>query len=474
IIIGLLINILFLTACGQTTIVTPTALVHPVEQAPSTPSPTPTRTLVPSATPTASITPLPTIPTFTPTFDVSTIVTVTPAPQAECPKENPKAKLDTSFFQEYPEKSSDNQIQQAVLDFINSGGSRQVANFELQKNNKYGYPYGSTANTDLTNDGVTEFIVEIGAGFRIYTCRNGLYETSLDFYGGVGESASIVEIKDMNLNGIPEIVAGITTCSGHCFDISIKEWNGNEFQNLLGEWQTITASEEKVMDTNNDGVLELVISGPFPSMGSYELFIPMRRQTDIYAWNGTSFSFSRPKLSPPTYRFQAIQDGDTEILDGNFDKALLLYKEAIFGKELQWWSKDRREHEVKLYLDIWDSTKPTPPPEPPEDLTEYPRLAAYAYYRIMLLHLVQGQDTEASTTYNTLQQKFGDDPYARPYVDMATAFWEAYQSTRKMYDGCAAAIQYAVEHPEILIPLGSDYHGSQARIYKPEDVCPFR
>jgi hypothetical protein len=33
---------------------------------------------------------------------------------------------------------------------------------------------------------------------------------------------------------------------------------------------------------------------------------------------------------------------------------------------------------------------------------------------------------------------------------MATVFWEAYQSTQEMYDGCAAAIQYAVEHPQIL------------------------
>ncbi|HEX9387848.1 MAG TPA: hypothetical protein VF918_16110, partial [Anaerolineales bacterium] len=60
------------------------------------------------------------------------------------------------------------------------------------------------------------------------------------------------------------------------------------------------------------------------------------------------------------------------------------------------------------------------------------------------------------------------------YVEMATAFWDAYQSTHKMYDGCAAAIQYAVEHPEILIPLGSDYHGSQSHTYVPADVCPFR
>jgi hypothetical protein len=60
------------------------------------PEPTKTATLVPSFMPVLTetpalptITPLPTIPTFTLTFDVRTIVTATPAPKAECPKENP-------------------------------------------------------------------------------------------------------------------------------------------------------------------------------------------------------------------------------------------------------------------------------------------------------------------------------------------------------------------------------------------------
>jgi hypothetical protein len=55
-----------------------------------------------------------------------------------------------------------------------------------------------------------------------------------------------------------------------------------------------------------------------------------------------------------------------------------------------------------------------------------------------------------------------------------TAFWNAYQSSQKMVDGCGAAIQYAAEHAEILVPLGSDYHGAQSHIYVPVDVCPFR
>lgn len=92
----------------------------------------------------------------------------------------------------------------------------------------------------------------------------------------------------------------------------------------------------------------------------------------------------------------------------------------------------------------------------------------------MLLHTVRGYESDAGTVYNTLQQKFGSDPDGRPYAEMASAFWDAYQSTHKMYDGCAAAIHYAAEHPEILIPLGSHYHGAQSHTYVPADVCPFR
>ena len=81
---ALLAVIVLLSACGQST---PVLVVDDVTP---TPSLTPTSTATPplAATPTASITPLPTIPTFTPTFDASTILTVTPAGKAECPKED--------------------------------------------------------------------------------------------------------------------------------------------------------------------------------------------------------------------------------------------------------------------------------------------------------------------------------------------------------------------------------------------------
>jgi hypothetical protein len=160
------------------------------------------------------------------------------------------------------------------------------------------------------------------------------------------------------------------------------------------------------------------------------------------------------------------------VLQAKYEQAFALYQNAIFDNKLKWWSLEMHAYEIGI-LDAHINNQATPTP-PAQDPTEYPRLAAYAYYRIVLLHIVQGHESDAGTVYKTLQQKFANDSYGQPYVQMATAFWNAYHTSHKMYDGCAAAIQYAAEHPEILTPLGSDYHGAQSHIYVPADVCPFR
>ena len=135
------------------------------------------------------------------------------------------------------------------------------------------------------------------------------------------------------------------------------------------------------------------------------------------------------------------------------------------------YSRDLSTHMEWLYwnpMSISIATKPAP------DLTEYPKLAAYAYYRMITLHIQLGEMDAAQIKYATLQQKFPVGSPGHPYVEMARAFWNAYQSAGKMYPACAAAIAYADAHPEILTPLGSDYHGAQSHIYVPADVCPFR
>src|SRR5215210_2688407 len=115
---GLISFVWFLSTCAPAT----QATSLPVISNSATPSPIPTNTSTsfPTQTPTASITPLPTIPTFTPTFDVSTIITVTPAAKAECPKE------DSSVVAKFATPNSDGSYEHYrasdILDYLNSGG----------------------------------------------------------------------------------------------------------------------------------------------------------------------------------------------------------------------------------------------------------------------------------------------------------------------------------------------------------------
>lgn len=469
ILMSLLGGVLFLTACGQTSPAIQTVPVPAVDKAIATPSPIPTNTNtpVPTETSTATITPLPTIPTFTPTFDARTVITITPAPKAECPRENSKdvrefATPNSNGF--YETVGAEN-----VLTYLNSGGTLA----QLAK----GPPFDGEI-IDLTGDGVSEVVFKGLVRYSILGCEDGKYQDLFDFDGDFG--VYLEGTPDLNRDETSELILYDVSHYGSAL-LYVFEWDGKKFRSLIdaGEVDSILAtSPAKFMDTNGDGLKEIVVVYDVNQLcGGFGGFCdgtPIRKQTTTLGWNGQNYvDLRQENYASPQYRFQAIQDGDWHTRYGNYAKALALYQGAIFNDQLEWWSLERELYEIQAYWSQYDPT-PTVYPSPIPDNIEYSRLAAYAYYRIVLLHVVQGHESDAGTVYKTLQQKFSNDPYGRPYAEMATEFWNAYQSTHKMYDGCAAAIQYAVEHPEILIPLGSNYHGSQSHIYVPADVCPFR
>ncbi len=466
----LLAMIFLLSACGQP------APIPVVEDVTSTPSLTPTSTAtpLPTATLTASITPLPTISTFTPTFDVSTIVTVTPAPRAECPKIDLNIKPE-SYLPQKIEMGFFN-VTDKILEYLNKGGDGRLL---LERLNKI-YPRveytGGYDYRDVTGDQVPEFLYiefQLEGQPNVFSCRNGKFDRIDILSGDFPHHAYSMKFDDINANGIPEvIVIGAFGGSFVQFTIYIYEWDGKNF--VIALRTNISAMRQfDIEDLGGNAIKEILISGDNPTCISCSNFLPQRQRIVTYGWNGEEFVEISNEFKSPEYRFQAIQDADAAVFVGKYTKAIRLYDEVITNGELKWWSPERLIYEQHIANPVYMLIA-TPSIIPTEDLTEYPRLAAYAYYRIMLLHLAQGQESDATATYNTLQQTFGNDSYAHPYVEMASAFWEAYQSTHRMYDGCAAAIQYAVEHPEILIPLGSDYHGAQSHIYMPADVCPFR
>lgn len=217
-----------------------------------------------------------------------------------------------------------------------------------------------------------------------------------------------------------------------------------------------------------------------PIWSEYEDGLPWRKETRICAWNGELFVLTHTKIEgPPEYRFQAVQDGDRATVAGDYTKALDLYQQAIFSDKLEWWSQERRIYEITIYGDKRVS-KPTPIPSLLPDPAEYPNIAAYARFRIMLLHVASGYLSDAQTVYDTLQAKFPPGQPGHAYAEMAVVFWDEYQRAHSFEQACSKAIEYAAANPAaILAYLGNGeyarmYYGDQSLEYKPEDVCPFR
>ena len=431
---------------------------------------------VPSQTPylTQTPTPLPTVPTFTPTFDVRLIVTVTPAPKAACPQEDPTVAIDTPEI--YQQADLDASIRLAnergdlLLGLLNRG--LKLSSLLAELNSKR-FKYD---NEDLTGDGVKDILLSDLGRIHIFYCDNGRYKlfTEDNFYDIT--FAPAFTIMDLNKNGLPEIILpnGVSGKRGG-LDYRIEEWNGKEFKDraLNPTSQTdagISGPRNfELKDVNHDGLKDLVFTGE----GPWDEDLLSRVKTVVYTWNGRFYQETYVSFAKRQYRFQAIQDADRELLYGNNEKAFSLYQEAIFNDQLEWWSRERKQYMVDTNASQYDPT-PTVYSTPIPDLTEYPRLAAYATYRMVMLHVHLGEMDKAQTQYAALQEKFPVGSPGHLYVEMVSQFWDAYQSSGKIYNACAAAIAFADAHPEILTPLGSDYHGWQSRTYTPADVCPFR
>jgi hypothetical protein len=439
-------------------------------------------TPTPDTPDTPTITPLPTIPTFTPTFDARTIVTATPAPRAECPVENPELIPDFPYCD--ATGCSGGPYSDATLIYLKSGGT-----LDKLESRKWG------VIIDLTGDGLKEVAFAEYGKLYIYGCEEGRF-TILTKIEGTQNTPSLDYIVDLNKNGIPELL--FSNYERRAFrSIQVIEWNGskfkplikNEFVNSSGnlfsfDWLGGTGLDYQIKDINRDGVDEIIAVDLSPIRYDPNAIseLPWRDVTITLGWNGQNYVIADKKYAPPQHRFQAIQDADRLTLIQNYSQAIQHYQDAIFNDHLEWWSKDRKFYESETLFDNWFQrlnggpieTPVSPLPTPIPDPGEYPRLAAYAYYRMIILHTFLGEMDAAQVKYATLQEKFPAGSPGHPYVEMATDFWNAYQSSGRMYDACAAAIAYADSQPEILVPLGSDYHGAQSHRYQPADVCPFR
>ncbi len=219
------------------------------------------------------------VETFTPTFDISKIVTIAPAEKTECPLVNdsliPVFSLPTN-------KNSTVIMNKEVLKFLNQGGAvdavtNRLASAEFASQH---------AIEDVTGDGLSELIFVDHGGiqqFYIFTCINGQYASHSPYASSDGQYywTQILDIEDMNKDELPEIVIQRSGGSGsHCYYFLILEWDGKGFFNLIDRSPhvcTPSLRDAKLEDIDKNGNRELIIKyGP-------------NYKTEIYEWNGKFF-----------------------------------------------------------------------------------------------------------------------------------------------------------------------------------------
>jgi len=426
-------------------------------------------------------------PSTTATFMPATAPTATGAPAAMCP--NIPINLSAPAF--ITPKDGANPLffisEQEILAYLNTHG---LATFLAQNKNLDDARWinGIQAYTDLTNDTVPELVFGRGNFFIIGCLNNQFVVLYQDAPNAYQRAAEVIQIVDANGNGIPEITlrTGQKTQGGHSF--RIIEWTGSQFDSLLlrpesapGQSDEISVNatgEIGVQDIDHDGRLEYVVSIGIPTGETYQLFIPWRDEHNYYNWNGSRFVLSETVFSPPQYRIQAVHDADRASMRGDFNLALSLYQQAINDPELEWWVPEKRAGLIQAFFNSQSdmSTFPTPTALQP-DPAEYDHLAAYAYYRIMLVYIAQGRLSDAQATYTQLRQKFPSDTAGSIYGLLAERFWNAYSTTPDMAAACTLTLEFVAHNKDAVFDYinGRDYYSPRRIDYfnGTDYICPF-
>lgn len=491
----------FILLASLSACTTPTPLAPPATAEPSQTSiPTDTFTPIPSESPplVPSPTLLPTLtskPTITPTPTLGPPVTRTPASPAHCPMPTGQTYTMT------PINPVQEDYESQILEFLNTVGSPTGLQEAL---NGLSPTAGSTtwntkvqiSTVDVTGDRTQDVVVDLIfyaegqddfliVNLYIFSCHKGQYEIKYknSTYGAKfpgsepDPGAGVRAIRDMNLDGVPEIVFSFLYISHGIVTIwpdlnyarffFIVEWDGEEFVDLLqyagGSMAWVSNGDGSLRDTNGDGTLELILTNGAsrePGMAS----ILYRPHTEILAWDGRAFSVSCIESSPPEYRYHAVEDGDNATRCGDYEKALASYQRAIFDEQLLDWK------EILFYdPPIFIETAPDPDPN------ERQRLSAYSRYRIMLLHVVENRLDSAKEVYDTLQEMFTEGSVGHAYAELSTAFWQEFSINSDIAASCSKAIEFASKNQEeILAAFSSEYYRYTTHIKEPEDLCPFR
>ena len=247
-----------------------------------------------SGLPTAILTPEPSPERLLPATELADqsgsgqIPTFTPDPNLACPPVVANQELEIPIADYGPFMQVD-----ALLDYLNQGGSPEAAHQTIA-----GAQQGTLEWKDLTGDGRPELIGHLFY-FVVYTCEQGQFQERLRVSPMDLLSPPRAEIRDLNANGIPELVVTTMFFGAHDGTLSmyIYEWDGERFANRLSDsiehplgshglvyveygGAHMYNGSVQFSDVDNNGTVEIRLSG-----GGEDFY-----ERTLWKWNGKEFA----------------------------------------------------------------------------------------------------------------------------------------------------------------------------------------
>ena len=248
---------------------------------------------------------------------------------------------------------------------------------------------------------------------------------------------ALLEVDDLNRDGHTELAFSSTSCGAHtCFTTVHIVSSGTEtYTNLTGEGIEMSYVDPTFSDWDGDGVPELIMhGGTIGSVGAG----PQRERTEVYKWDGVAYVLSETRHDYSNYLYFKVLDANQALLDGDYESAAALYREAIDSDYLVTWMEE----------------------------SEREKLSAFSRYRLSLTHLILGNEDQAHSVRDELLVEQPDNIYAQ----VVTTLWQAYEGGASLQYACKQVGLFAAEHPETADVL-SDY-GYGNPTFTPEEVCP--
>jgi tetratricopeptide (TPR) repeat protein len=451
----------------------------------ASPTQSETRTLLPTRTPLPTETKT-THPTHIPTPTRGLPPSLTPGPKEECPPPtNSNAEIIFSAVMtgygpqilEYIRAHGDRAGLEEELEKIGINRERIVDQETGEKGMVFVPNTAEFSEADVTGDQAKEIIVILqqqrslptglpSMGIFIVGCREHQFQLlgnfEFPFYWGTEKFTKLLDILDLNANGIAELVVScgdIVHGDGVYISTEVLEWSGTGFRWLMhggasdpNGWGNVSLNEmAELRDIDGNGTTEVLLAR-HDYCGETETC-----WKGVYMWDGEYFGYVWNDPGDPVYRFQAAFYADYYSSIGLYDRSEALYRRAIV------------ESSLKSYYSYGWRIKGKGGMDPDEPR----RIIAYARFRLLELLVYLHKMGAAESHWQFIAANYPETVPGYRYAMLARFFWEAYQAGGNIGEACAAVKEEAARNPEEILDY-LNYGEYQVRGPTLDNICPFR